>query len=201
MCTPCSSYCMASLFTPKSTTMMHVVCLLKLNTCFSLQVNYICSYLSARTPCWFVSVASESRWMGALASYGRRQSVQFSTPLGPMYPRCKIALSEWLQYINWRIVKEVTWHRNGWHRYFRWHRSSVSSSMVQSFFLSSSILLQHGRFHVLCLHVLFSRRGHRNQTQYSWRDPTDFFQPLKIGGDEVSVAHFIYYLAAWAMVG
>jgi len=39
MCTPCNSYYMASLFTPNSTTMMHVFCLLKLNTCFSLQVN------------------------------------------------------------------------------------------------------------------------------------------------------------------
>ena len=36
MCTPCSSYYMASLFTPNSTTMMLVFCLLKLNTCFSL---------------------------------------------------------------------------------------------------------------------------------------------------------------------
>ena len=39
MCTPCHSYYMASLFTPNSTTMMHVFCLLKLNTCFSVQVN------------------------------------------------------------------------------------------------------------------------------------------------------------------
>ena len=39
MYTPCNSYYMASLFTSNSTTMMHVFCLLKLNTCFSLQVN------------------------------------------------------------------------------------------------------------------------------------------------------------------
>ena len=39
MCTPCSSYYMTSLFTPNSTTMMHVYGLLKLNICFSLQVN------------------------------------------------------------------------------------------------------------------------------------------------------------------
>ena len=39
MYTPCSSYYMASLCTPKSITMMHVFCLLKLNICFSLKVN------------------------------------------------------------------------------------------------------------------------------------------------------------------
>ena len=34
MCTPCNSYYMASLFTPNSTTMMHVFCLLKLNNAY-----------------------------------------------------------------------------------------------------------------------------------------------------------------------
>ena len=39
MCTPCNIYNMATLFTPNPTTMMHVCCILKFNTCFSLQVN------------------------------------------------------------------------------------------------------------------------------------------------------------------
>jgi len=115
--------------------------------------------------CYFC-VAISSRREDGVVSGGGHSVYLFLTQSGPAYQRCIGALAVRMRYVGinavarWRVVfaaKGTTWNvRKAVPRFFVETSPQRLRAGIQVS-LSSSIFLQHSRFHVWCLCAVFCR--------------------------------------------